>query len=179
MVRWTFVMELEKAFVRDITQHQGIIHRVCRLYAVGVANQEDLFQEIVLQLWRAYPAFRGEAKVSTWMYRIALNTAISGLRQARRQLSVQPLTPTLAAQLPGEPASLPPEENGRLHRAIRCLSEVERAIIMLHLEEHPYEDIAAITGLTPNYVGVKLHRIKAKLRQLLTRSSAHPQLPSS
>ena len=170
-VKWfSLDMDLEQRFAQEIARHQGIIHQVCRLYAVGEANRQDLFQEIVLQLWRAYPAYRGEAKISTWMYRIALNTAISGLRKARRQVPSQPLTPVLADQLAAD--SPPPleGEDGRLHRAIQRLSKVDRALVMLYLEDHSYEEIAAITGLTPNHVGVKLHRIKARLRAWLTPS---------
>ncbi|RMG69924.1 MAG: sigma-70 family RNA polymerase sigma factor [Bacteroidetes bacterium] len=163
---------MEQQFVQHISENQGIIHRVCRLYAAGQADQEDLFQEIVLQLWRAYPRFRGEAKLSTWMYRVALNTAISGLRQARRQPPLQPLSPGLSERLPAGEAE-ETEASGRLHLAIQALPQLERAIILLHLESYSYEEIADITGMTPNHVGVKLHRIRHKLRARLARTTTH------
>lgn len=148
-----------------IDRHQAIIHQVCRLYEREAEDRRDLFQEIVLQLWRAYPAFRGEAKVSTWMYRIALNTAITRLRHTRRRPR---LHETLPLHLPDEPPDSDHDEARQwLYRAIDTLSPVDKALVLLYLEAYSYDDMAAILGLTPNHVGVKLNRIKKHLRTRL------------
>jgi len=163
----TLVNPAEQTFVQLISEHQGIIHKVASLYCDQGEERRDLFQEIVLQLWRAYPNYKGEAKLTTWMYRIALNTAISGFRKKKRSPELQPITDHLL-QLPAQaPDSEREEQRQFLYRAIEQLSEVEKALVMLQLEDHSYDEIAEIIGITPNYVGVKFNRIKAKLRNIL------------
>lgn len=158
----------QEPFLEIISIHQRIIHKVCRLYSHTADDREDLFQEILLQLWRAYGSFKGDAKISTWMYRVALNTAISGFRKSSRR----PLTSELDATAFQAMADLPNpevEENKQLlYKAIALLSDLERAIIMLYLEEHSYDEIAEIIGITSNYVGVKISRIKSKLKDILS-----------
>ena len=157
----------EQAFIQLISAHQGLIHKVCNMYCDLEEDRYDLFQEIVLQLWRAYGSFRGDAKISTWMYRISLNTAISGFRKQKRR----PKTEESLLQATEIPASMPDpdwdEKRRFLYKAIGQLSEVEKAIVMLHLEDHSYDEIAEIVGITRNYVGVKLNRIKDKLRKIM------------
>lgn len=157
----------EQAFLEQVGGHQAIIHKVCRLYCAGEEDRSDLFQEILLQLWRAWPRFRGEAKVSTWMYRIALNTAISDLRKRKRQPETEGLP--VAAFIPEtEALTLEEQEKSQfLQAAIQQLSPVEKAIVMLYLESHSYEEIAAIIGITRTHVGVKLNRIKAQLKKII------------
>lgn len=137
------------------------------MYCDTPDDRRDLFQEVVLQLWRGYPSFKEESKITTWMYRVALNTAITGLRKRKRR--PDHLDIDAAVHIP-QPHVNPdaPEEVQFLHKAIAQLSEVERAITMLYLEEHSYDEIAEIIGITANNVGVKINRIKAKLRKLLT-----------
>ncbi|MEM7367113.1 MAG: sigma-70 family RNA polymerase sigma factor [Bacteroidota bacterium] len=157
----------EQAFVQLITRHQGIIHKVCGMYCNQDEERRDLFQDIVLQLWRAYESFKGESKISTWMYRVALNTAISGFRKQKRK----PEQSRLSDRAYEVPIVLPDpdmeEKRTFLYKAIDQLSEVEKGIVMLHLEDHSYEEIAEIIGITPNYVGVKLNRIKQRLKKIL------------
>jgi RNA polymerase sigma-70 factor (ECF subfamily) len=158
----------EQEFVQLISEHQGLIHKVCHMYTREEQARNDLFQEIVLQLWRAYGSFRGQAKITTWMYRVALNTAISGLRKEKRRPQTGELDPQVL-QLPQASYDPDQEEKRRyLYRAIAQLSEVEKAIVMLYLEEHSYDEIAEVIGITRNHVGVKLNRIKAKLAKLIT-----------
>ncbi len=158
----------QEPFLEIISTHQGIIHKVCRIYARNEDDRADLFQEIVLQLWRAFDSFKGESKISTWMYRVALNTAISGVRKAFRRPVLSSLDdqPILAVADYADPDK---EEDLRLlHQAINRLSDIERAIVLLYLEEQSYEEISEVIGITPNYVGVKLNRIKQKLKDLLS-----------
>jgi RNA polymerase sigma-70 factor (ECF subfamily) len=155
---------LEQQFVQTINQHQGILHKVCRIYCHNATEREDLFQEIVLQLWKAFPSFRNESKITTWMYRIALNTAISGLRKKR---IVTTELESISFQVAEALQYHMDEELQRLYNAIEHLSDIEKSIVLLYLEDKPYEEIAEITGITANYVAVKMSRIKEKLRTLL------------
>lgn len=158
----------EQAFLEAVATHQSILHKVCRVYCDGLEDRSDLFQEILLQLWRAWAGFRGEAKLSTWIYRIALNTAVSDLRKRRRRPQTQEMDAT--AFLPEMETALlteSQEEIRFLYEAIRQLSSVEKAIVMLYLESHSYEEIAEIIGITPTHVGVKLNRIKQRLAKII------------
>src|SRR6478736_1248274 len=158
---------MEKEFIHMINTHRGIIYKVCHLYDPDKVYREDLFQEIVLQLWKSFPNFRNESLSSTWMYRVALNTAISHFRKQvkkpeRLSLSDEEfIIPDLSA-FPDE------NENVRvLNEAIQHLSRIEKAIVILHLEEKDYSEISDIMGITVNNVGVKLNRIKAKLEKII------------
>lgn len=154
---------MEKEFISLINQHAGIIYKVCNLYLQETEDKRDLFQEIVLQLWRAFPNFRREAQPSTWMYRIALNTAISNFRKQAKGISANSLSDA-AFQIPDPLQFSPENENiSILHRAIGLLSTIEKAIILLYLEEKTYEEIAEVTGISKSNVGVSLSRIKSKL----------------
>ena len=134
------------------------------MYRDTKEDQEDLFQEIVLQLWKAFPSFRQEAKVSSWMYRIALNTALAVFRKKKVPLAFHDQFEAGAIQ----PDMTQPSENEvRLFEAIRGLSEAERALIALYLEDYAYKEIAEIIGISTSNVGVRISRIKAKLRKRL------------
>ncbi|WP_157807238.1 RNA polymerase sigma factor [Hymenobacter chitinivorans] len=152
-----------------LNANQGILHRMCRLYCQEAEERQDLYQEIVLQLWRAFPRYEPTAKVSTWLYRIALNVAISNLRQRTRRPAPERLgdePPEVA--LPPEPGP-DADDLAQLYRAIERLSDVEKAFILLYLEERTYEEMADILGITQNNVRVKMHRVQDKLRHLLTQ----------
>jgi RNA polymerase sigma factor (sigma-70 family) len=156
--------EGEKQFEAHIKINELLIYKVCRMYAYTTADREDLFQEIVIQLWKAYPKFRSESKFSTWLYRVALNTAITRLRKKKNFIESR------------EPAELPEgitEENqkrdeqlGQLYKAIEQLNQVEKAIVMLYMEERTYEEMEEILGINQGNLRVKMNRIKDKLRQL-------------
>ena len=127
--------------------------------------RNDLFQEIVLQLWKSFSSFRGEAKITTWMYRIALNTAISGFRKDTRKVRTEDLND---AHLNISERPDDREENfQKLQWAIRQLSEIDRAMIMMALEEVPYEEIAETVGISQNNVRVRMNRIREKLRKMI------------
>jgi RNA polymerase sigma-70 factor (ECF subfamily) len=158
--------EQEKYFIDLINEHQGLIHKVCIMYEANREARNDLFQEVVLQLWKSFHTFRGDAKITTWMYRIALNTAISGLRKQGRQIQTQNLNDYHFNISDREPDNQ--EENfEKLQWAIRNLSEIERAMIMMALDEVPYDEIAETIGITQNNVRVRMNRIREKLRKLM------------
>jgi len=158
---------LEKEFLKIVQKNQGIIHKVCSFYCDTEDDRKDLFQEILAQLWKSFPSFRQEAKFSTWMYRVALNTAITSFKKNRRRPDQKNLTHA-NLQLPDEAPDQETEENIKLlHKAISKLTGIEKSIILLFLENKSYETIAEITGITQNYVRVKMNRIKKKLRMYM------------
>ena len=158
----------ENKFIKLINEHQGLIHKVCIMYESDRDVRNDLFQEIVLQLWRSFPSFRGESKITTWMYRIALNTAISGYRKQTRNVKTEDLNEmhfNISDPYSGDEG----EENvQRLQWAIRQLSDIERAMVMMALEEISYDEIAETIGITQNNVRVRMNRIREKLRRIMT-----------
>ncbi|WP_319272511.1 sigma-70 family RNA polymerase sigma factor [uncultured Draconibacterium sp.] len=158
---------MEKEFLHIIQKNQGIIHKVCNIYCDTEDDRSDLFQEIVVQLWKSYPNFRRESKVSTWMYRVALNTAITSFKKSKRRPDQSSLTYE-NFQIEDEKYDTETEENIKvLHKAIQQLTGIEKSIVLLYLENKKYEEIAEITGITQNYVRVKMNRIKKKLKKLM------------
>ncbi|HET6544573.1 MAG TPA: sigma-70 family RNA polymerase sigma factor [Chryseolinea sp.] len=156
----------EQKFISLINEHQGLIHKVCIMYENDRDVRNDLFQEIVLQLWKSFSSFRGESKISTWMYRIALNTAISGYRKQTRLLKTEDLR-EMHLNISDAGSDDYDENFQKLQWAIRQLSEIERAMIMMALEEIPYEEIAETIGITQNNVRVRMNRIREKLKKLM------------
>lgn len=153
----------KQAFLTTITQHQGMLHKLCRLYRDTLEDREDLFQEMIYQLWKSFPAFKGNAKISTWIYRIALNTALAGFRKKNLPVTYTDTFPEIA-----QPADHRDNEQQELFfAALKQLSDAEKAIIALYLEDMSYQEIAGIIGIEENYVGVKLNRIKNKIKSLL------------
>jgi len=160
--------EKESRFLEMVGECKGMILQVCSLYARSREETRDLYQDILLQAWRAFDTYRGEAKRSTWLYRIALNTAIMNFRKvARSRVESSPKT-----DLSNQPDPDPPDRSddfALLHGTIRQLPEIDRAIILLYLEELPHEEIAGIIGITVNNLNVRIVRIKSKLKKLLEK----------
>jgi len=157
---------MEKEFLETIHENQNIIYKVCRMYRDSKEDQEDLFQEIVYQLWKSYPSFRGESKVSSWIYRIALNVSIAVYRKEKPIIDNYEDFPENIHPLEESPES---ENEERLFSALRILNNAEKALISLYLEDFNYKEIAEITGLSESNVGVKLNRIKSKLKILINK----------
>ncbi|GAA4427916.1 RNA polymerase sigma factor [Pontibacter saemangeumensis] len=158
---------MEKEFLQIVSRHQGILLKICRMYGNNRDEAEDLFQEIVLQLWRSYPGFRHEAKVTTWMYRLALNTAITSLRRSSHSVKWQPLK--LQHLNFSEPAAnrLDVEYDQELQKAINALNKLDKALVMLYLDEKSYREMAEIMEMSESNIGVKINRIKKKLKETL------------
>lgn len=152
--------DLEKAFIGMIQQNERVIYKVCSFYISEDSTLGDLYQDVVSNLWVAYPKFRNESAVSTWIYRIALNTCISGIRKEMRK--PQRVSFSQLSDVFEQPEDMSAEIK-ELYRLIHQLKIVERAIILLYLEEKSYQQIADIVGLTVSNVAVKLKRIKEKL----------------
>lgn len=156
----------DKSFLELIHRHQSILHKICFAYCNKPSDREDLQQEIVLQLWKSYPSFKGTSQFSTWMYRVALNTAINRISKPGLLIDSDK-TPDLAYD-PCDDYELS-EEIRILHKAIARLKKVEKAIILLWLEEHSYEEIAESIGITVKNVSVRLVRAKARLAEIIQK----------
>lgn len=158
--------QIDQEFLELVNRYQPVLHRVCRMYATSADDRRDLFQEMLYQLWRSYALFQGRASFTTWLYRVALNTAISAIRKERKKPEHVPLDEeTAPRQAPNDPLD-EAERIERLHRAIEKLSPVDRALVMLYLEDLSYREMAEILGLSETHLGVKLNRIRAKLQNL-------------
>lgn len=158
---------LEQQFISQLEEHQNIIHKVCRLYTHDRESHNDLFQEIAVQLWRAYPKFRGEARFTTWMYRVALNTAITLYRKNKRQPRTQEFD-TLAYKIKADSFDDTQEKQLQLmYEAIKQLNDIEKALIFLYLEDKDYHEIADTLGISEVNARVKMNRVKTKLRTIL------------
>jgi len=167
---------IQEEFVRQIQVNQGIIQKICRLYGQTHRDREDLFQEIVVQLWKGLPKFRGQSKFSTWLYRVALNTAISDFRQKKRSLPVSE-TEIDSLEIKSDFGDIDStvdrqELLNTLYAAIGQLAEIDKAIVMLYLENKSYEEMEDILGIKENNLRVKMNRIKEKLRSL-TKNISH------
>ena len=153
---------IEQQFLSQIKEHQNIIYKLVHIYATTEEDKKDLYQEIVLQAWKSYSAFRGEAKFSTWLYRLCLNTILT----IRRKINRIEYTDTAKFESDYVTTSAS-DELDRLYKAIRTLPETERAIISLNLDGYDNKEVGELLGITANLVGVKLYRIKQQLATLL------------
>jgi len=164
----------EEVFTRLLDQHAGIIRKVAFGYSNSFADRQDLTQEITLQLWRAYPRYSPDRSFSTWMYRIALNVAISFLRRhthpVRQMLSleeneIEPVDETVNSR--------PDERIPLLQQVISSLPALDRGLMLLFLDDHSYREIAAILGLTETNVATKLNRLKRRVREAIITLNQH------
>ena len=155
---------MQQTFLEVVEENQAIIYKICKLYRDRKEDQEDLFQEIVFQLWKAWPRFRRDSKPSTWMCRIALNTALAVFRKSGVDLRFQERIHENLHPPEHEERS---ENEERMYDALKKLTPAERAIISLFLEDYSHKEIGDIIGITENYVGVQMSRIKSKLRAIL------------
>ncbi|MDB6038102.1 MAG: polymerase sigma factor, sigma-70 family [Verrucomicrobiales bacterium] len=162
--------EHEKLFRRWLAEHTGLMWKVVRAFTATQQDQEDLLQEILVQLWSSLPAFRGEAKESTWIYRVAFNTALVWKRDEKR-LRVKHAA-FLELQELREPAAAPEESREEelvtlLYAAIRQLPKLDASLALMHLDGLSYREMSDVLGLSENHVGVKLNRVRKQLAELL------------
>ena len=164
--------ERDRTFRDWLHGHKGILFKVVHAYACTPADREDLFQEVALQVWRSVDAFRGESAVATWLYRVALNTAIAWNRKEKRhQHGKEPLEAAdalLETALPRRDPRL-----DWLYAQIAQLDEVDRSLALLMLDGFSYREMAGILGITENHVGVKINRIKMALAAKLAAETLH------
>ncbi|WP_027067761.1 RNA polymerase sigma factor [Maribacter sp. Hel_I_7] len=159
--------DLEHKFVTELQDNQNIVHKVCTLYTNDRDSHNDLFQEITIQLWKAYPKFRGDAKFSTWMYRVALNTAITLYRKRKRRIDTadyESIIFKIKAEVYDETEEL---QLKLMYKAVKQLNDVDKALVFLYLEDKNYAEISETLGITEVNARVKMNRIKTKLRTIL------------
>jgi len=152
--------KIEAEFLGMLREYNRIIYKVTSFYTDENNTLDDLYQDVVLNLWKAFPNFRNESQLSTWIYRIALNTCVSFYRKNTRRPTCVEITPDVKAY---------EEENeavAELYACINRLGKLERALILLYLEDRPYKEIAEIMGITATNVSTKINRIKEKLKQI-------------
>ena len=159
--------ELEHNFITELENNQNIVHKVCTLYTNNKDAHNDLFQEITIQLWKAYPKFRGDSKFSTWMYRIAINTAITLYRKSKRSIITQDYESVIFKIKADEYDETEEQQLKLLYKAVKELGDVEKALVFLYLEDKNYTEIAETLGISEVNARVKMNRIKKKLKTIL------------
>jgi RNA polymerase sigma factor, sigma-70 family len=157
---------VEKEFIELINKHQGILQKICNIYFYRNPYKEDYHQEMLIRLWKSFPSFKNQSAFSTWLYRVALNTAIDIIRKQ----NLQPIHTELSKieyNIPDNENNTESDEKDKLYQAINHLSDVEKAIIILYLEDYNYKEIAEIIGISESNTGVKINRIKCQLIKIL------------
>jgi RNA polymerase sigma-70 factor (ECF subfamily) len=167
--------DLESLFTSSLVEHGGIVLKVARAYTLAPEDCQDLVQEILLQAWRSMPTFRRECGMSTWLYRVALNTALGWHRkEQRRRISHEPIfaIDDIAAAGPDSAQQAAQREAvERLYAAIRQLPKADAALVLLYLDDFTYRQMADVLGISENNVGVKLNRARKALAELMKDQS--------
>ena len=152
-------------FIRQFAPHQGLVRSLCAAYFSQREDQQDAFQDVLLQLWKAYPSFRGESAFVTWVYRIALRTLVNQAQRSRRR-------PTCPYRSEYERSEASFEEAEVLYFALDQLSSSDKALVLLHLEGYRYQEIAELLELSATNVSTRFSRIKQKLRKIIMKESS-------
>lgn len=154
-------MELQKQnFIRIVNDNQGIVKSLCKAYYASYEDQRDAYQDIILQLWKSFDTFRGESELSTWIYRVSLNTLLTKVRKERHKIITEPLLiPDLIT-----PIAMADDDRELLRIVIQSLKDVDKAIVILYLEGYKNKEISQILDLTPTNVSTRLNRVKAELK---------------
>ncbi|MCK0157537.1 RNA polymerase sigma factor [Cellulophaga sp. F20128] len=159
--------DLEHVFVTELQNNQNIVHKVCSLYTNDRDAHNDLFQEITIQLWKAYPKFRGDSKFSTWMYRVALNTAITLYRKSKRKVNTQNYDSIIYKIKADEYDETQELQLKLMYTAVKQLGDIDKALVFLYLEDKNYTEISETLGISEVNARVKMNRIKNKLKTIL------------
>ena len=161
--------EKQKEFLHQLSENQGIIHKICRIYTDNIHDHEDLFQEIVIQTWKSYSDYRGDSKFSTWIYKIGLNTALALFKKKNHKNEELHENLTHFKIYDDNSHEEKDAQIQAMYDAIHLLSDVEKALIMMFLEDKPYKEISEILGITEGNARVKMNRAKEKLRNLIKK----------
>ncbi|HZY37717.1 MAG TPA: RNA polymerase sigma factor [Mucilaginibacter sp.] len=159
----------EAVFLQTIEQNKGMLFKICRIYQDDAEDRDDLLQEIILQLWTVFDSYRGESKITSWMYRVALNTAITFFKKQKRRPDREQMAPGFDA--PEEPSAAGEKEEqlALFYKAVHQLDKVEKALIYLYMEDQPYSEIAAALGISEVNMRVRLNRVKNKLKDIIKK----------
>lgn len=159
----------ERAFIAEINAHQRLVHKICKIYTDTPHDHEDLFQEIVIQLWKAYPNFRGDALFSTWAYKIALNTAMTLFRKKNRTPKINAQSDVFQLEIREEEKPEDSDKINAMYDTIHQLNDVEKALIMMFLDDKSYREIAEILGISEGNARIKMMRTREKLKHLIQK----------
>lgn len=162
-------MDRKKDFIKIIKSNEGLIFKVAGLYSNSLEDRDDLVQEIVYQLWKSFDTFNAQSKLSTWMYRVALNTSVFHLKKTKRTVPTIPIEQSdfgMSDELEKEEE----ERIERLYEQIQRLNLLERGIVLLYLEGKSHEEISSITGLSITNIGTRLSRIKEKMKTEINKT---------
>lgn len=161
----------ESRFLQLMNEHRNMLFKICRIYEDDTDDRNDLLQEMTLQLWLAFDSFRGESKFSSWMYRVALNTAIVFFKKQKRRPDNAQLPNEFDAADESSNAGEKENELAVFYKAVQQLNKVEKALVYLYMENQPYEEIAASLGITEGNVRVRINRIKNKLKEIIKKTN--------
>ena len=153
----------EEQFARLVREHKSTIYTVCYMFSHDEEEVNDLFQETLINMWKGIDSFRDESKISTWIYRVALNTCLLQERKKKKEVKRVPLTMNVNFFQDADSNST---QFRQLHQRIGRLGLVDRALVMMWLEGMSYDEIGAVMGITPKNVGVKLFRIKEQMKKM-------------
>ncbi len=161
--------DLEQTFLELVRRNEARLWKICRVYERDAEARRDLFQDVLVQLWRSLPSFANQSLPSTWLYRVALNTALThrrrhrARRESRLDVRAEPTSDTPGADERLEAA----QQLERLYAAIGRLNDIEKILVTMFLDEQSYREMAEVLGISESNVGVKLHRIRKELATLL------------
>jgi RNA polymerase sigma-70 factor (ECF subfamily) len=165
--------DLEQTFLQLVRDNDRRLWKICRVYARDSEARKDLYQEMLVQLWRSLPSFAGESLPGTWLYRVALNTALANSRRTARRREAPLEEYDIASDAPAADEALDAAQRlDRLYAAIDGLNDFDKMLVTLYLDEKTYREMAAVLGLSETNVGVRLHRIKKELEGQFAREGA-------
>jgi len=159
----------ETHFLQLIRENKGILFKISKIYQDDPEDRDDLLQEMILQLWLAFDGYRGDSKFSTWMYRVALNTAIAFFKKQKRRSDSEQIPYQFERAEELSSSDEKEEQLALFYRAIQELNKVEKALIYLYMEDMPYGEIASNLGISEINVRVRLNRIKTRLKEIVKK----------
>lgn len=151
----------EASFLQAVTENTGLIYKVCYMYAEDSDHLNDLYQEVMANLWQGFAGFKGDSKISTWIYRIAINTCVSFMRRHGRHEGHVPLDEMTTGVI--DESQERASQLRMMYEMISRLGRIDKAVIMLWLDEYSYDEISSMTGISRNNVASRIHRIKQRL----------------
>ena len=162
-------MDKKKTFIAAIKENEGFIFKIASVYTNNGDDKNDLVQEIIYQLWKSFDSFNQKSKLSTWLYRVAMNVAIYQLKASKKRVLTVPMQEHAIIYYDQDDSTNPEEQWQLFRKQIDGLNLLDKGIVMLYLEDKSYEEIGEIIGLSPSNVGTKLSRIKEKLRKQILK----------
>ena len=167
MLDYSNMSSLEKEFLEKIEKHKGVIFKISKMYMDNFDDQKDLFQEITFQVWKVYPTFEGKSQFSTWLYRVALNTAIIFLKSEKKRSFIKNEEVENFKIVADDYEDDQEKKLAKMYKGIQQLNEIDKALIFYYLQDYSGKEIAENMGITEVNARVKLNRAKEKLKQLI------------